>query len=324
MKLYILSCFLSSVFAQGVKDSVPSANANITAKFPNGFRIQDSQNRTWKSFNGKLCLVGANTDGIIEVTLKGSQSQNTYDTTQDYMVLQDVTTDNFIRHAGFVMWDLDGDVNYPEYDFAYKFFLQADGSYTIYNDYDGGYYVGYDSVIDRVLIVPPEDPRIQSWTLLGPPFQPPPRVFDDNNYNVSFVYNKGFVIMDSQNRTWKVAGASDPEPGALRLNSGSQTNLTLDRSDNRYSPKESWHSLKDLALGTLVRHAGMVMWSRVTEVANPLYDFAWKFYLQPNGSYRIFNAYYGGHWVGYDSERDQILICAEGDPNIQDWTLVGI
>jgi hypothetical protein len=67
-----------------------------------------------------------------------------------------------VRHAGFTMY-----VNpfLPQnFDFAWKF-IKTESGIQIYNDYGGGWFVGYDSPSDTVLIVPRNDRRIITWRI---------------------------------------------------------------------------------------------------------------------------------------------------------------
>jgi hypothetical protein len=68
-----------------------------------------------------------------------------------------------IRHSGYVLWAHPFAAN--NFDFAWKFFPR-DGSgnnYLIYNDFNGGHYIGYDAASDRLLIVPQGDGRLIVW-----------------------------------------------------------------------------------------------------------------------------------------------------------------
>jgi hypothetical protein len=65
-----------------------------------------------------------------------------------------------VRHAGFVMFTNSFGAN--NFDFAWQF--RASGNdIQIFNDYGGGYWVGYDSGSDRVLIVTSGDARRVTW-----------------------------------------------------------------------------------------------------------------------------------------------------------------
>ena len=67
-----------------------------------------------------------------------------------------------VRHSGLYMYYNSFEAN--NYDWAWFFIMNGDGSFEIYNEYGGGHYVGYDSNVDHVLIVRPDDPRrVRNW-----------------------------------------------------------------------------------------------------------------------------------------------------------------
>lgn len=75
--------------------------------------------------------------------------------------------------------------------------------------------------------------------------------------------------------------------------------------------------------GKYIRHSNYVMWANPW-IANS-FDFAWIFYKQNDGSYRIFNPYPGpstpGTFVGYDASADRVLIVNPDDVKVVNWQL---
>lgn len=136
--------------------------ANLLASLKE-FVLLDPVGRSLKNVNGRLQMTAGKS-----IVFKLNKDANQYQKDSNWVTLQDNDTKKFIRHSGFVMWDVNEAVSSPEYDFAYRFYKQSDGTYILFNDYGGGYFVGYDQTTDRVLIVPPGDSRVISWTVANP------------------------------------------------------------------------------------------------------------------------------------------------------------
>lgn len=121
------------------------------------------------------------------------------------------------------------------------------------------------------------------------------------------------VFSHPDGRTWKVSGTN------VRLNSGTQASLWLYNNANVFSNADGAVGLlnsNDLAQS--VRHAGFTMFYN-TFSANNL-DFGWKFFRSGTG-YNIYNYFSGGHWVGYDSASDTVLIVTPADARRVTWTI---
>lgn len=274
------------------------------------FVLLDSAGRTWKNAYGRLQVAAGKS-----IVLKLNKDANKYQTGSNWVTLQDVETKNLIRHAGYVMWDIDAAVNSPEYDFAYRFYKQSDGTYQLFNDYAGGYFVGYDATTDRVLIVPPGDSRVVSWTIADPSQVKDDENRPDDQTGALMAALGKFTIKDSLGRSWK------NNDGNLQLASGIDIVLQLNKDENKYQTDSNWVTLQDTSSLNLIRHAGFVMWDIDPKVNSPEYDFAYRFYKQGDGTYQIFNAYGGGVFVGYDASIDRVLIVSPDDSRIANWTI---
>lgn len=143
-----------NVWIQGI----PQSSSVTWYIFPgNNFNIIHPDGRTWKNSGGTCRLNSGSTMSIY----MGFQT-DVYGYPNRFALLQDNNTGAAIRHTGFVM--------YPQayaagnFDFAWTFIPTGSGV-RIYNDYSGGYYVGYDSATDAILICPSGDSRIVTWNV---------------------------------------------------------------------------------------------------------------------------------------------------------------
>ena len=78
-------------------------------------------------------------------------------------------------------------------------------SFSIYNDYNGGYFVGYDNARDAVLIVPTGSPLIVNWKII--PFVAtdiPAFVPTDGSYYIKS-HNSGKYLYRTGNDSWGMA-----------------------------------------------------------------------------------------------------------------------
>lgn len=137
------------------KSLIPEIPEGSTINFahPNG--------KVWV-YNKKQDLIHLNNGNKIEMTIYNNSA--VYKNSDKFVGLKNILNNSFIRHASYNLHSNNFIPN--NFDFAYKFIKQNDGTYKLYNDYDGGYYVGYDSRTDNVLIVPSNDNRIVNWKMI--------------------------------------------------------------------------------------------------------------------------------------------------------------
>jgi hypothetical protein len=120
--------------------------------------ISHPDGRTWKVDGETLRLQKGQ-----ELSLGISTRPDIFNRAQGRIALFQNNNPNFaVRHAGFTMYLTPFLAN--NYDFAWKFIKTGTGI-QIYNDYGGGWFVGYDSSSDTILIVPRNDRRIVSWSI---------------------------------------------------------------------------------------------------------------------------------------------------------------
>jgi hypothetical protein len=136
----------------------PEDSSTITSR--GSFKIKHPTLNKYWSLDGDALKVNSGTP----VTLTLEKKTDIFENTNPWGALR---TDGgaYIRHAGYVMWANPWTPN--NYDFAWIFYKQSDGSYQIFNPYPGpstpGSFVGYDAGADRVLIVNPGDSTIVNW-----------------------------------------------------------------------------------------------------------------------------------------------------------------
>lgn len=128
----------------------PTGTTNIRISHPDG--------RQWKN-NGNTIML--NQGGVMSLDIYNGA--DVYGNASGRIALfQNGNRGLSVRHTGFIMYTHGFAAN--NFDFAWYFMRSGDGV-MIYNDYGGGYYVGYDAASDRVLIVQPGDSRIVLWRL---------------------------------------------------------------------------------------------------------------------------------------------------------------
>jgi hypothetical protein len=135
-----------------------TASTNLVFSHPDG--------RTWKIDSTNVRL---NTGTTARLSVYNDPS--VYNNSQGAIALfNNNNSTQAVRHAGFTMYYNAFTSN--NYDWGWKFFASGTG-YIIYNYYGGGWYVGYDSGSDQVLIVTPGDSRRVTWNItprLSPQF----------------------------------------------------------------------------------------------------------------------------------------------------------
>ncbi|KAL2915979.1 hypothetical protein HK105_204403 [Polyrhizophydium stewartii] len=133
-----------------------------------------------------------------------------------------------------------------------------------------------------------------------------------NHFRLRHPNGKYWSLLDANDVVW------DKPAKQLRLNKGTVQTYTTSLSANTFNTNESWTAIVD-ASGSLVRHAGYVMWHEA--FSGPNYDFSYKFAPVGLGIVQIRNPYDGGHVVGYDASSDRVLIVRASDPRAVNWTV---
>lgn len=122
------------------------------------FNISHTDGRTWK-MNGTNVRLNSGTTQSLYIYA----GADVYNRTSNRVALFN-SNGSAIRHFSFIMYFNSFAGN--NYDFAWNFVKQSDGTYRIGNDYSGGgYWVGYDSSSDSVLICATGDARICNWVV---------------------------------------------------------------------------------------------------------------------------------------------------------------
>ena len=155
--------------AEGRNWTPPPPPPSVLPALP--FTISHPDGRTWKMIDNRVRLSQGTT---VNFTVS---SQNVYKSSQGHTALLANGDQNLaVRHTGLYMYYNVFVAN--NLDWAWQFIKNDDGTYQIYNDYGGGYYVGYDSSRDHILIVRPSDTRIvKNWRVNMVTSSPSPLAF---------------------------------------------------------------------------------------------------------------------------------------------------
>ncbi len=129
-----------------------------TADFPTIFNIVHPNGSPWRYYA---------TDTIklkngLKVRMSIYDNANVFNHILGNVALHDLQNDKYLRHANFLLHSDAFVANNGDFSWNFK---KTPSGYNIYNDYGGGYYVGYDPNQDVVLIVPPGSPLIVSWKI---------------------------------------------------------------------------------------------------------------------------------------------------------------
>jgi hypothetical protein len=123
---------------------------------------------------------------------------------------------------------------------------------------------------------------------------------------------RGFTISHPDGRTWK------NKADTLRLNSGSTIRIEIYAGSDVYNSQAGRVALFENGdRNRAVRHMGFVLYTHKFEKNN--FDFAWRLVKSGSGI-QLFNDYGNGHWVGYDSKLDVILLVQPDDARRVTWT----
>lgn len=145
---FLMDAYRNSLFI--ALQTPPTSTSNLVFSHPDG--------RTWK-VNGTNVRLTTGTTASIWLY----NNTNVYSNADGAVgLLNSNDTNQSIRHAGFTMYYNSFTAN--NFDFAWKFYRSGSG-FNIYNYYGGGYYVGYDSGSDQVLIVTSGDSRRVTWNI---------------------------------------------------------------------------------------------------------------------------------------------------------------
>lgn len=266
----------------GCTESTPGCRKRLDA-------IRHPDGRTWKNDKNAIRLGRGR-----EMRVAYYSGADVYDSGEGRVaLLQDDSSGLAVRHTGYYMYTHPFVSN--NFDFAWRL-AQSGGGIYMYNDYGGGWWAGYDPGQDQLKLVSSGDANIVRWTISPLPTQ----------YVVKWPQ-----VSHPDGRTWKNAGS------AIRLNSGDVMRLQVYPGSDVYGASGGLVGLfqngrRDLA----VRHAGYVMWANGFAANN--FDFGWKLVRSEDGV-RLYNAYGGGYWVGYDAGGDRVLIVPAGDARIVTW-----
>jgi hypothetical protein len=153
--VFVYSAAPARIYFTGVPIT---ASTNLVFSHPDG--------RTWKVDSTNVRL---NTGTTARLSVYNDPS--VYNNSQGAIALfNNNNSTQAVRHAGFTMYYNTFTAN--NFDWGWKFFASGTG-YIIYNYYGGGWFVGYDSGSDQVLIVTSGDSRRVVWNItprLSPQF----------------------------------------------------------------------------------------------------------------------------------------------------------
>lgn len=124
--------------------------------FEAGVLFSNSNGVTWKFDGANIRLLRGT-----EMRVKIIANNALYRSNAMFFLMQNMLNGLYIRHAGFILHSHNFAAN--NYDYAWRFIDKGGLTYEIYNDYGGGFYLGYDSGSDQVLIVPKNDGRRMIW-----------------------------------------------------------------------------------------------------------------------------------------------------------------
>jgi len=111
---------------------------------------------TWKFDGANIRLLRGT-----EMKVKILENNTLYRADAMFFLMQNMLNGLYLRHAGYILHSHNFTAN--NYDYAWRFIDKGGLTYEIYNDYGGGFYLGYDSGSDQVLIVPKNDGRRMIW-----------------------------------------------------------------------------------------------------------------------------------------------------------------
>ena len=138
--------------------TTPFSKVTVPKSITTNIKVRHPDGRVWKVDGDKITL-----NKGIEMSLSIGNFPDVYlSSKRRIALLQDGQKTRSIRHSGYVMWTHNFEPN--NLDFAWYLEKNEQGV-KIFNDFAAGYYVGYDSSTDRVLIVPPSDKRVVTWSL---------------------------------------------------------------------------------------------------------------------------------------------------------------
>lgn len=133
-------------------------NTQIVPTGTKGIVIRAQNGKTWKNNQNSISLNSGN-----EIKVDIYDNNEVYNNNIGRIgLLQNGDKNLSVRHTNFHLYTHPFTAN--NLDFAWYLIKAGDGVH-IYNDYDGGYYIGYDNATDSVLIVKPNDERKMIWNI---------------------------------------------------------------------------------------------------------------------------------------------------------------
>lgn len=138
---------------------------------PPKYRFRDSQNRQWKMTADKRIRLTQGTTIEVDFVSRSDVYKNNEGRVGLFI---NGNPANAIRHSGFLLFSNPFTPN--TLDFAWYPIRSANNTVTLYNDFNGGYVIGYDGPTDSLLLVRAGDSRAVFWKV-----EPYPTTFVRNN-----------------------------------------------------------------------------------------------------------------------------------------------
>lgn len=198
------------------KYSTNGSTNNLTIIHPNGIAWKYDKERDVVTLNTGYTLFMSVYDNI-----------DIFNNSKGRIGLKNIQDGNFIRHSGFILHS--NSLISNNYDFAWNFVSNNDGTFKIYNDYGGGYYIGYDSNLDVVLIVSSNDNRIVNWKTNPNIITLSSKLYDNTNYNDS---DLGKIQVSNLEECINICANNDNCNGAVFDNITNQNTCYLKNSMN--------------------------------------------------------------------------------------------
>jgi hypothetical protein len=308
-----------SLYRSTTSSWISNAQPRNSEIFASGqFSIKSRDGRYWKlndSESNSIKLTGSGLSLIMQLT----QAANPILSTEGWYAIRDIISSNYLQQFEGLILDSSSTIpTSSASDFVWEFFKQADGTYTIFNTHGHGFWIGYESDADTVMLVGPEDPRITAWIL---------------EFNTSLVDTTAslakprmgpYMITSSSGKTWST---NSLQSNAAQLRSDTPIIFHINTDINQYENSQGWAVIADSLSGTFLRRSNVVINNNDNAIPSAssvnASQFAWRFFQQQNGTYLIYNAHEGGRFVGYDDLTDSLQFVAHDDPRMTSWVLKG-
>jgi hypothetical protein len=125
---------------------------------PPKYIFRDSQNRQWKMTADRRIRLTQGTNIEVDFVSRPDVFKNNEGRVALFV---DGNPSTAIRHSGFTLFANPFLSN--NFDFAWLPIRSGSNTVTLYNDFGGGYVLGYDTPSDSLLIVRPGDSRAINW-----------------------------------------------------------------------------------------------------------------------------------------------------------------